>query len=150
MQDTAFQTERFEGVPTFDKPPLSTQRPPRCPPYVDITHPDQLLPYLEHVAQRPYNHGLNACWDLKPGERVLLRVDNWHSDLVIVSAERLEWGTAQPAEEWTVPVEVRRIPGRRAEQRSAVEVPQSNGLLRLCAVFQRVKRIGRSATAPRS
>ena len=50
---------------------------------------DQLLPYLEHVARRPYNNGLNACWDLKPGERVLLRVDNWHSELVIEACKKI-------------------------------------------------------------
>ncbi|MCE8005563.1 MAG: hypothetical protein HEP69_00845 [Aestuariivita sp.] len=68
---------------------MQATRPPRCPPFVEVTHPDQLLPYLEHVAQRPYNHGLNACWDLQPGERVLLRVDNWHSDLVIQACQKI-------------------------------------------------------------
>jgi len=80
---------RPQGAPRFDAPPLKATRPPRCPPFVEVTHPDQLLPYLEHVARRPYNHGLNACWDLKPGERVLLRVDNWHSDLVIQACQKI-------------------------------------------------------------
>lgn len=80
---------RPNGAPQFDAPPLKSTRPPRCPPFVEVTHPDQLLPYLEHVAQRPYNHGLNACWDLQPGERVLLRVDNWHSDLVIQACQKI-------------------------------------------------------------
>jgi hypothetical protein len=80
---------RPKAVPSFDRPPLIETRPPRCPPFVEVTDPDQLLPYLEHVAQRPYNHGLNACWDLKPGERVLLRVDNWHSDLVIQACQKI-------------------------------------------------------------
>jgi len=80
---------RPKAVPSFDRPPLIETRPPRCPPFVEVTDPDQLLPYLEHVAQRPYNHGLNACWDLKPGERVLLRVDNWHSDLVIRACQKI-------------------------------------------------------------
>ncbi len=75
--------------PHFDAPPLAHARPPRCPPFVEVNHPDQLLPYLEHVARRPYNHGLNACWDLKPGERVLLRVDNWHSDMVIEACKKI-------------------------------------------------------------
>ncbi|HAJ19868.1 MAG TPA: hypothetical protein DCL95_07380, partial [Rhodospirillaceae bacterium] len=48
-----------------------------------------MLPYLEHVAQRPYNHGLNACWDLKEGERVMLRVDNWHSELTIEACKKI-------------------------------------------------------------
>ena len=80
---------RPQGLPQFDAPPLQGARPPRCPPFVDITSSDQLLPYLEHVAQRPYNHGLNACWDLKPGERVMLRVDNWHSDLTIEACKKI-------------------------------------------------------------
>lgn len=80
---------RPEYAPMFKTPPLQATRPPRCPPFVQITHPDQLLPYLEHVARRSYNHGLNACWDLKPGERVLLRVDNWHSDLVIQACQKI-------------------------------------------------------------
>ena len=83
-------TEKAKSrAPSFGHPPLCGTRPPRCPPYVDVTHPDQLLPYLEHVAKRPYNHGLNACWDLKPGERVLLRVDNWHSPMVIEACKKI-------------------------------------------------------------
>ncbi len=89
MQDGAITARPIEGVPSFATPPLARSRPPRCPPYVDITDPDQLLPYLEHVAQRPYNHGLNACWELKAGERVLLRVDNWHSDLVVRACQKI-------------------------------------------------------------
>ena len=50
-------------APKFETPPLLESRPPRCPPSVEIVNSDQLLPYLEHVARRPYNHGLNACWD---------------------------------------------------------------------------------------
>ena len=71
------------GLPEHAQPPLLGKRPPHCPPFVEVSSSDQLLPYLEHVARRPYNHGLNACWDLKEGERVLLRVDNWHSELTI-------------------------------------------------------------------
>ncbi len=77
------------GLPHYDTPPLIGSRKPRCPPFVDIKTSDQLLPYLEHVARRPYNHGLNACWDLKEGERVLLRVDNWHSDMVIEACQKI-------------------------------------------------------------
>jgi hypothetical protein len=80
---------RPDSVPSFQQPPLQALRPPRCPPFVEVTNSDQLLPYLEHVARRPYNHGLNACWDLKPGERVLLRVDNWHSDLTIQACKKI-------------------------------------------------------------
>jgi hypothetical protein len=80
---------RPDGIPSFATPPLKAERPPRCPPFVEVTGSDQLLPYLEHVARRPYNHGLNACWDLKEGERVLLRVDNWHSELTIQACQKI-------------------------------------------------------------
>ncbi|MEP6066053.1 MAG: hypothetical protein ABJ246_09470, partial [Paracoccaceae bacterium] len=80
---------RPEAIPRFKAPPLQGTRPPRCPPFVEVTNSDQLLPYLEHVAQRPYNHGLNACWDLQKGERVLLRVDNWHSELTIQACQKI-------------------------------------------------------------
>jgi len=80
---------RPHGIPHFQAPPLQSSRPPRCPPFVEITNSDQLLPYLEHVAQRPYNHGLNACWDLQPRERVMLRVDNWHSELTIEACKKI-------------------------------------------------------------
>mgnify|MGYP005628439989 FL=1 len=77
------------GRPQFEKPPLLETRPPRCPPYFDVTSVDQLLPYLELVAQRPYNQGLHAAWDLQPGERVLLRVDNWHDELVVDACKKI-------------------------------------------------------------
>ncbi len=78
-----------QGLPHYSTPPLAQSRRPRCPPFVEVTNSDQLLPYLEHVARRPYNHGLNACWDLKEGERVLLRVDNWHSELTIQACQKI-------------------------------------------------------------
>jgi hypothetical protein len=83
------QAMRPAAFPRFPEPPLRGTRPPRCPPFVEITSSDQLLPYLEHVARRPYNHGLNACWDLRRGERVMLRVDNWHSPLTIEACQRI-------------------------------------------------------------
>ncbi|GAB5469066.1 MAG: hypothetical protein Kilf2KO_20960 [Rhodospirillales bacterium] len=76
-------------MPDVNDAPLAESRPPRCPPFVEVTSSDQLLPYLEHVARRPYNHGLNACWDLQPGERVLLRVDNWHDPMVIEACKKI-------------------------------------------------------------
>jgi len=75
--------------PQFDRPPLIETRRPRCPPYIEVTDVDHLLPYSDAVAKRPYNQGLHAAWDLKPGERVLLRVDNWHSPLVIEACKRI-------------------------------------------------------------
>ena len=68
--------------PQFDAPPLLNKRPPRCPPYIEVGSAEALLPYLEQVSKRPYNQGLHACWDLHPGERVLLRVDCWHDEMV--------------------------------------------------------------------
>src|SRR5690606_41580453 len=82
-------SNRQQGVPRYDSPPLKSTRPPRCPPFVEISHEAQLLPYLEHVAPRPYNHGLNAGWDLREGERVLLSADNWHSELTIKAGENM-------------------------------------------------------------
>ena len=75
--------------PQFESPPLIGKRPPRCPPYIEVTSADALLPYLEQVAKRPYNQGLHACWDLQPGERVLLRVDNWHDEMVVDACKKI-------------------------------------------------------------
>ena len=47
------------------------------------------MPYLDVVARRPYNQGLHACWDLKRGERVQLRVDNWHDPMVVEACKRI-------------------------------------------------------------
>ncbi len=90
-----------DGVPKFDSPPLSEIARPAvrlCGNYWS----DQLLPYLEHVARRPYNHGLNACWDLQEGERVMLRVDNWHSELTIQACQKI-------LEKYKVKYEIKRI-----------------------------------------
>ena len=78
-----------QGFPKFDEPPLLGQKMPRCPPYIEVESADHLLPYLDVVANRPYNQGLHAAWDLKPGERVLLRVDNWHSEMVVEACQRI-------------------------------------------------------------
>jgi hypothetical protein len=75
--------------PKFDAPPLIASRRPRCPPYREYSSVDQLLPYLDAVARRPYNQGLHAAWDLKPGERVQLRVDNWHDPLVVQACKKI-------------------------------------------------------------
>ncbi|MGH3759320.1 hypothetical protein [Actinophytocola sp.] len=64
-------------------PPLAGVVPPRCPPYVEVTGVDDLLPYLEAVARRPYSAGLHAAWDLQPGERILLRLDSWYDPLCV-------------------------------------------------------------------
>ncbi|WP_181781079.1 hypothetical protein [Pseudonocardia pini] len=63
---------------------LPVSRRPRCPEYIKIDTVDELLPYLRAVADRPYQAGaLHATWDLQPGERILLRTDNWHDPLVV-------------------------------------------------------------------
>ncbi|SDH21703.1 Leucyl aminopeptidase (aminopeptidase T) [Alteribacillus persepolensis] len=79
----------IKGKPSFTSPPLIEKTPPRCPPMVDIKSADDLIPYLDEVAKRPYNHGLHAGWDLQPGERVLLRVDNWHDPMVIEACKKI-------------------------------------------------------------
>ena len=70
------QTSRPADLPTsfprYQTPPLIGRRKPRCPPYLEVSSVDQLMPYLDVVARRPYNQGLHACWDLKPGERIQL------------------------------------------------------------------------------
>ena len=77
------------SFPRYDAPPLLKSRQPRCPPYAPVSSVDQLLPYLDVVARRPYNQGLHACWDLQRGERIQLRVDNWHDPLVIEACKRI-------------------------------------------------------------
>jgi len=77
------------SFPRYSTPPLIDSRKPRCPPYNVVSSVDQLMPYLDVVARRPYNQGLHACWDLKPGERIQLRVDNWHDPLVIEASKRI-------------------------------------------------------------
>ena len=79
----------IRGFPEFSTPPLLGEVPPRCPPYIEVESADHLLPYLEVVANRPYNQGLHACWDLQPGERVLLRVDNWHDEMVVDACKKI-------------------------------------------------------------
>jgi len=70
-------------------PPLLERRRPRCPPVVEAASVEDLLPYLREVAKRPYHHGLHASWDLHKGERVLLRVDNWHDPEPIEAAKMI-------------------------------------------------------------
>jgi hypothetical protein len=70
-------------------PPLAGRRPPRCPPFIKVSSPDDLLPYLRNVAERPYSQGLHPAWDLQPGERVLVQVDNWHDPLCIAAIEAI-------------------------------------------------------------
>jgi len=79
----------IHGKPQFASPPLIATQRPRCPPYVDNYSVDDLLPYLDAVAKRPYTQGLHAAWDLQRGERVLLRVDNWHDPLVIEACKKI-------------------------------------------------------------
>src|SRR5690606_2558157 len=45
------------SFPRYDTPPLIGHRKPRCPPYVEVSSVDQLMPYLDVVARRPYNQG---------------------------------------------------------------------------------------------
>jgi hypothetical protein len=61
-------------------------RPPRCPDYRVAESVEDLMPYFDSVAKRPFSNGLWAAWDLQPGERVLLRVDSWHDPLCVEAA----------------------------------------------------------------
>lgn len=53
-----------------------------------MTAVEESLPYLDAVARRPYSQGLHAAWDLQPGERVLLFVDNWYDPLCLEATEQ--------------------------------------------------------------
>jgi hypothetical protein len=64
-------------------------RPPRCPPFREAQSVDDLLPYLDAVAQRPFSHGLWPAWGLQQGDRVILRVDNWHDEICIEAAAKI-------------------------------------------------------------
>jgi hypothetical protein len=64
-------------------PDLRDRRPPRCPPFVEVKESRDLVPYIESVARRPYSAGLHAAWGLRPGERVSVRVDNWHDPICV-------------------------------------------------------------------
>ena len=56
---------------------LSLPRP-RCPNIPEVKSVEELLPSLDNVARRPYSGGLWPAWGLKEGERVLVRLSNWH------------------------------------------------------------------------
>ena len=64
-------------------------RAPRCPDFKTATSIDDLLPYLDAVARRPYSTGLHVSWGLQPGDRVLLEVDNWHDEICIEAAAKI-------------------------------------------------------------
>ncbi|KXX54210.1 hypothetical protein [Rhodococcus sp. LB1] len=66
------------------------KRRPRCPDYADVSTVEELLPYLDSVAKRKHvTASLHACWDLQRGERLLLRVDNWHDPLAVEAVEAI-------------------------------------------------------------
>lgn len=58
----------------------------RCPHLNPVESVEELLPYFEAVARRPYGPGLWPAWGLQEGERVLLRVTNWHHPMVVEAA----------------------------------------------------------------
>ena len=60
--------------------------PARCPELRSVESVDELLPYFESIARRPYSPGLWPAWGLQKGERVLLRVTNWHHPMVVEAA----------------------------------------------------------------
>ncbi|KAK3896556.1 hypothetical protein C8A05DRAFT_39902 [Staphylotrichum tortipilum] len=56
---------------------------PRCPNIPPIKNVEELLPSLDAVAKRPYSGGLWPAWDLPKGEKVLVKMSNWHHPMVI-------------------------------------------------------------------
>lgn len=58
----------------------------RCPHLHQVSSVEELLPYFDSVARRPYSPGLWPAWDLQKGERVLLKVTNWHDPMVVEAA----------------------------------------------------------------
>ncbi|KAJ3540282.1 hypothetical protein NM208_g5132 [Fusarium decemcellulare] len=62
---------------------------PRCPNIPKVESMNELLPNLEAVARRPYSGGLWPAWDLKEGEKVLVRVSSWHHPLVIEAVKKV-------------------------------------------------------------
>lgn len=57
----------YREPPSFDRPSLVGPRPPRCPPYVEITQFDQLLPlwpmFMRMIGADPkYCEGVGAEW----------------------------------------------------------------------------------------
>lgn len=69
------------GVIEPDKVPEA-----RCPHLDEVKSVEELLPFFEAVANRPYSPGLWPAWGLEKGERVLLRVTNWHHPMVVEAA----------------------------------------------------------------
>ena len=62
---------------------------PRCPPFIEVKTVEDMLPYLDAVARRPYHPGLWPAWELKENERVLLKATNWHDPMVIEAVEEI-------------------------------------------------------------
>lgn len=53
----------LQGIPKYDILPQFNKQKPGCPSMVNISSPEELLPFLDTVANRPYNHVLHAGWD---------------------------------------------------------------------------------------
>ena len=51
---------------------------PRCPNIPGGQTVEDLLPFLDNIAKRPYSTGLWPAWDLHKDERVLVRMSTWH------------------------------------------------------------------------
>ena len=79
----------MNGLPAIMGGSLAERRPPRCPPFVDVTSVEDLLPYVESVARRPYGGiGLHVGWDLHAGERILVRTDSWYDPMCVEAVVR--------------------------------------------------------------
>ena len=72
VEAEAGEAAKYPFAPGNDKIRPHLVPTPRCPDLKEITSVDELLPYFDSVARRPYSPGLWPAWDLKKGERVLL------------------------------------------------------------------------------
>ncbi len=76
--------------PTVDQQSLAQRRPPKCPPFVEANTVEDLLPYLDEVARRPYGGaGLHVGWGLQQGERVLVYVDSWYDPVCVEATVKI-------------------------------------------------------------
>lgn len=65
----------FKAVGSLDIPT------PRCPNLPEVKSVEELYPSLDVVAKRSYSGGLWPAWELKKGERILVKMSNWHDPM---------------------------------------------------------------------
>jgi hypothetical protein len=78
---------KSHGVPLYETMDIQkVPAYPRCPEYRNSNNIEDLMPYFDSVAKRPYINGLHVAWDLKSTDNVLLRVDNWYDQICVDAA----------------------------------------------------------------